>query len=150
MMSGFKRRLMVLALAGLPLAGCEQQSEADLPVTSVAVNADCRIETGCTASAGGLSVAVQFGDTPRALQPFPVSLKTIGRETAQAVYVSFVMQGMDMGLNRYRLSGDAMSAWRGDITLPICVSGRSDWIAEFDIVLAERRVVLQVPFVLSK
>ena len=80
---------------------------------------------------------------------FPVSLKLIGIENVREIYVTFAMQGMDMGLNRYRLYGDSMSAWKADVTLPICLSGRSDWIAEFELLLADRRVVLQIPFVLS-
>jgi hypothetical protein len=57
---------------------------------------------------------------------------------------------MDMGLNRYRMLGDASSGWRAEVTLPICMSGRSDWIAEFELVSAGRRVLLRVPFVLEK
>jgi hypothetical protein len=60
------------------------------------------------------------------------------------------MQGMDMGSNRYQLLADGMGGWDGVITLPICSSGRTDWLADFDFLLADRRLQLQVPFVLQK
>ena len=61
------------------------------------------------------------------------------------------MKGMDMGWNRYRLNKDAAGYWNAEVTLPVCVSGRSDWVADFDAVAeGRRRVQWQVPFVLDK
>jgi hypothetical protein len=57
---------------------------------------------------------------------------------------------MDMGANRYRLIAEASAGWHADITLPICMSGRTDWLADFELVVADRRLQMQVPFVLEK
>ncbi len=110
----------------------------------------CDIQQGCRAGDAAVSAQVRFDAPPRALKPFPVSAHTAGTQPVETVMVSFFMQGMDMGLNRYRMLGDAASGWHADVALPICVSGRSDWIAEFEFVTHERRVLLRVPFVLEK
>ncbi|HEY0722335.1 MAG TPA: hypothetical protein VGE50_13915 [Gammaproteobacteria bacterium] len=66
----------------------------------------------------------------RTLQPFHLQLQITGnlQPRIQEVMVEFFMEGMDMGVNRYRLLRDGVS-WQGEITLPVCVAGRSDWRA---------------------
>jgi hypothetical protein len=137
-------------LSLLLLSACDRSAQNGLPVTELSVTPGCEVQQGCQAGDSSLSVSVQFGDTPRALQPFPLGLQFSGDEPVEQVTVSFSMQGMDMGLNRYRLTGDKMSGWKADITLPICVSGRSDWIAEFELVTDQRRLQFSLPFVLQK
>lgn len=52
----------------------------------------------------------------------------------QSVSVSFEMDGMDMGFNRYGLTRIAGSRWRADnIYLPLCSAERHDWIAVWHI-----------------
>jgi hypothetical protein len=97
-----------------------------------------------------MAVTVTFGAEPRALQPFPIHIQLEGHQQADAVTLAFSMQGMDMGSNRYRLIADAPGGWSADITLPICTSGRTDWVADFELVVVDRRVQIQVPFVLEK
>ena len=43
------------------------------------------------------------------------------------VYASFGMEGMEMGLNRYRLIKKAEGLWVAEVNLPACVRGRADW-----------------------
>ncbi len=43
------------------------------------------------------------------------------------------MVGMDMGFNRYDLRPTADGAWAAKVTLPVCVSGRRDWILYLDL-----------------
>jgi len=45
------------------------------------------------------------------------------------VLVQFTMKGMDMGLNRYRLVSDGAGRWTGKAMLPVCTTGRTDWLA---------------------
>jgi hypothetical protein len=66
------------------------------------------------------------------------------------VEVTFFMRGMDMGLNRYRLDADTRGEWKGRVTLPVCMSGRSDWIAAVALTTAVRKYEVQIPFVLQK
>ena len=129
------------------LVSCDQPSETGLPLTLVQ---PCDAQQGCRAADDSLVVTVSFGTEPRALQPFPVRLQLESESQADAVTVAFSMRGMDMGLNRYRLIADASGVWAADITLPVCTSGRSDWLADFELVVADRRFQLQVPFMLEK
>jgi hypothetical protein len=81
---------------------------------------------------------------------FPIALRVAAGEAVETVMISFAMRGMDMGLNRYRMVRGASNTWTADVTLPICVSGRSDWIAGVELVTARRRFHWDVPFVLEK
>lgn len=68
--------------------------------------------------------------TPSALQPFVL---TVRAPKGTQVYAEFVMQGMEMGLNRYRLEHQPNGAWQGRVTLPVCVSGRRDWLLVLEV-----------------
>lgn len=142
---------ILCVLSGALAGGCENASQPDeAPVTALSAPAACDlVQGGCQAGDGHLQVAVRFAQAPRALQPFPVELNVAGA-TPQAVYVAFSMQGMDMGLNRYRLEAAGAGLWRAAVTLPICVSGRSDWNADFELQLPDQRVQLRLPFILDK
>jgi len=56
---------------------------------------------------------------------------------------SFTMVGMDMGFNLYTLRPDGKGAYRARITLPMCVTGRMDWLLHVDLDGAR----LTIPFV---
>ncbi len=145
-------RLIIVSLcAGFLLPACDPQPEqASLPVTQLEVEAGCDVLAGCRISGPGYQVEVAFETRPRALQPFPVAVKPGGSKDVKAVSVGFSMPGMAMGLNRYALVSAAEDEWRGEVTLPICVSGRTDWVAEVEILVPDGRVVFEVPFVLDK
>lgn len=141
----------VLLLTGLSLLACSPQSDPELlPVSQLYVDADCDVLTGCRVGDVGAYIDVLFAMKPRVLQPFPVVVKPEGMKGMEVVTVSFSMRGMAMGLNRYTLARTAEGGWDGEVTLPICVSGRTDWIAEFDLQLPDRHVTFAVPFVLDK
>jgi hypothetical protein len=137
-------------LCVLSMAGCDSSQQAERPVTSLTVASVCDIQRGCEVADAALSILVRFATPPRALKPFSIELRAAGKERIETVMLTFLMKGMDMGLNRYRMLGDARSGWRAEVILPICVSGRSDWLAEFELVTSSRRILLRVPFVLQK
>ncbi len=133
------------------LAGCDKVSEPDLPVASrLDIAPSCDLQRGCRAANEQLAVTVTFGTAPRALQPFPLSLRVDDGQALESATVEFAMLGMDMGQNRYRLRGDSMSSWTASITLPICTPGRSDWVADFEMTADGKLFRLQVPFSLAK
>ncbi len=43
------------------------------------------------------------------------------------------MVGMDMGFNRYDLRPAGNGVFASKVTLPVCVSGRRDWILYLDL-----------------
>jgi hypothetical protein len=57
---------------------------------------------------------------------------------------------MDMGLNRYQLITDGAGRWLAKVTLPVCSSGRGDWLAVVEVVTEGRRFAAQLPFVINK
>ena len=127
---------------GLQAPDAEQDS---LPVTVLVVSPDCDLRHSvCTAVQGEQRVGLQFSSPLRALEPFWVEAVTAGMDVRE-VQLEFTMQGMDMGQNRYRLlpAGDA---WVGSVTLPVCVAGRSDWLATLTLVGDERQWVAEFGF----
>jgi hypothetical protein len=73
----------------------------------------------------GATVAVRFSETPRAMRPF---LLEVDAPDAASVKADFSMVGMDMVRNRYDLLRTPEGRWRAQVVLPVCVSGRQDWI----------------------
>lgn len=59
----------------------------------------------------------------------------------ESVHAYFLMRGMDMGFNRYRFVRDG-DHWRAVVTLPVCVSGRRDWV----MVMESPRLRYQLAF----
>lgn len=84
---------------------------------------DCAdIVAGCGLPNSGLEVA--FDRRPQSMRPFVLRVRQSG---VKAVYASFSMRGMEMGLTRYRLLPQADGAWQAEVILPACIQGRSDW-----------------------
>jgi hypothetical protein len=144
------RRYAAYGLAALLAAGCDGTPPAALPVSALEAPAACDLERGCSITGENLSLQLRFDAPARALQSFPLSLHTSGDQPVEAVVVTFFMRGMDMGLNRYRLDVDTRGDWKGRVTLPVCVSGRSDWIAAVELTTAVRKYEVRIPFVLQK
>ncbi len=94
---------------------------------------------GCAVHLPGRAASIGLGGDVRPLKPFQVWVKAPGAHSVQA---QFTMPGMDMGFNIYTLHADADGVFRSSVTLPMCVSGRRDWIVAVDIDGAK----LNVPF----
>ena len=139
--------LLVLAVS---LMSCGETADVDLPATALALSGPCAVEEGCLASGEALTLRVSMGPGIRALMPFPVQVEVQGAPPVDSVMVGFSMSGMDMGVNRYRLISDGADRWLGNVTLPVCTSGRSDWLAAVEVVSAGRRFVVELPFTLGK
>ena len=95
---------------------------------------------GCTTRLGDREVALGITGELKVLQPFELWVRAEGARKVQA---RFTMEGMDMGFNLYTLRPDQKGVFRGRVTLPVCVSGRRDWVMTLEI--DGRR--LAVPFV---
>jgi len=120
-------------------------------VTTFATASGCEPQRGCAARNESVSVQLRFPAPPHALKPFPVQLLVTTDKRVESVVLAFSMAGMDMGLNRYRMVRDPQTGnWRADVTLPVCVSGRSDWIAAVEMVIAGREYRWNVPFVVQR
>lgn len=145
--------VLVLVLAVAALFGIQVYRPASDAGPEVAetltIAADCdAAQTACAARGEGLAVELALGPDVQPMQAFPIRLRTIeGRLPASTVVeLEFRMQAMDMGMNRYRLLRDDQGAWTGEATLPVCSSGRSDWLAEVEIRQGGQRWIASFPF----
>ena len=101
----------------------------------------------CRARSADLTLELQLGPPVSPLRPFTAQLGVVDGElhAAAAVELSFVMRGMEMGLNRYRLQ-HAGEHWRGQVTLPVCTTGRVDWIAVVTVRSNGQQWIAEFPF----
>lgn len=103
-----------------------------------AVNLACAdLAAGC---AGPGQVTIGLSGELKPLHPFQVWVQAPDAGTVEA---SFTMVGMNMGFNVYTLRRDGDGVFRARVTLPVCVSGRRDWVMTVTI---DRGTRLAVPF----
>ena len=106
------------------LLGCSPEPVTEQLGTAVKCRPLGRV---CTVSEAGRAVSLRLPAEIKPLTRFPVKVALEGID-ADAVVVEFTMKGMDMGLNRFGLqSGDG--GWSGEAILPVCTTGRTDWLA---------------------
>lgn len=110
----------VFALVILSVAACERSVDQ---VTA------CRLERGCSVNLDGQIISVRSDVAPQAARAFALQV-----EAAQAEEISaqFEMRGMSMATPNYVLRRRG-SRFEANVILPMCVSGRSDWILRLSI-----------------
>ncbi|MBL8539378.1 MAG: hypothetical protein JNK68_03305 [Betaproteobacteria bacterium] len=80
---------------------------------------------GCRFDLAGETVVVRFSEQPRPMRPFVLE---VNAARAIAVDADFSMPDMEMLPNRYQLTRTADGRWQTSVMLPVCVSGRADWL----------------------
>jgi hypothetical protein len=94
---------------------------------------DCEpAERPCGADLGAGQLLLRFDRPPEPLEAFIAELQLLGEwpESSAPMVLTFQMQDMDMGLNRVALEQTADRRWRGEVMLPVCNSGRRDWLVD--------------------
>ncbi|MFM1911728.1 MAG: hypothetical protein RJB18_1119 [Pseudomonadota bacterium] len=100
-----------------------------------------------TQSCGNEVFTVQFDEAPQVMNPLHLNLHLNRAEAVKSIHVDFAMQDMEMGLNRYRLIQSNQSGdWQAEVTLPICVQGRSDWNMLLEIEAGKKIQRFKLPF----
>ncbi|MEJ2508885.1 MAG: hypothetical protein P8009_05315 [Gammaproteobacteria bacterium] len=99
----------------------------------------------------GPRIGLRLEESVSPLRPFPVEVTVRDMPSAAtAVSVDFIMTGMDMGMNRYRLvqarDRGTHGPWRGRSTLPVCSADRLDWVAVVMVETAEGTYQARFPF----
>ena len=87
---------------------------------------------GCTAKIGDADIQIKFPDNIVFLKHFPIEVRIPASKNAiNKVTVDFQMVNMNMGLNFYHLtqSDKDKGLWTGKGVLPVCTTGRTDWLA---------------------
>ena len=122
--------LIVVLVASILLRPAQQEMLGLEPATSILMSpqADCDARgNSCVARLGEYRLNLRIDETVKTLQPFTLTITADGWQPQQlAVY--FSMQGMEMGLNRFRLQ-QTDNLWQGQAMLPVCTQQRSDWLA---------------------
>jgi hypothetical protein len=132
--------LLVLCIA-LGFAAKSYFAKDDLVAISILPCADI------TQSCGNERFKVQFSEAPQVMKPLHLNLHMNQAEAVKNIHVDFAMQSMEMGLNRYRLSPANQSGdWQAEVTLPICVQGRSDWNILVEVEAGGNVQRFQLPF----
>lgn len=116
---------MIVVLAAIAVAGywAKRPAEAESIACSNPV-------AGCDFRHDEATVRVHFSELPVPLEPFSLSVTAPG---STRVSVEFQMVGMDMGFNRYDLRLQPEGVFSSRITLPVCISGRRDWLLYLQI-----------------
>ena len=117
--------LIAVALAAIAVAGYWLRR----PPAAVAVACADPL-AGCRFSHRNTPVTVHFSARPSPLKAFEISVRAPG---ATHLSAEFQMVGMEMGFNRYDLRQAGNAVFVSKVTLPVCVSGRRDWIMTLDI-----------------
>lgn len=129
---------LVLLVIGLAVYHFMMASKNQTKQTVVlqTLMADCNpVEAVCTARMKQHVVTLHFPEKVVYLQPFKmrVTIEGLPEIEPEKLVVDFKMVGMDMGLNRYTLSPITDESgnvyFQGEAILPVCVSGRVDWVA---------------------
>ena len=127
------RTKILLALAALLLlAGghfaVRQWRAGQQPAAETVVQADCDPNQGCTLPDGS---RIRFAAARH--RPFDITLENVPPQVQQAE-VSFSMDGMDMGFNRFPLQRQADGSWlAAQIRLPVCTDRRDGYLADIRI-----------------
>jgi hypothetical protein len=103
----------------------------------------------CQVKLEGIDFEVSFDKSIYYLKPFHIFISTHKNSTLKAIYVDFKMKNMNMGVNRFELiakiDDNDKNLWQAKVILPICVTGRADWISELEVVTTSARYLLQFP-----
>jgi hypothetical protein len=133
--------LLLLAVAGMLVreAGRDGADGAAEPVAVACGN----LLQGCRAPFRGKTLEVGFSSAPSPLAPFELR---VAAPSARKVYAELAMVGMEMDANRYKLVKGDDGLWRGKVILPVCASGRRDWMLTLEV--DDGRI--QIPFATEK
>jgi len=117
--------LVVIALVAIAVAGYWLKR----PAEATAVPCPDPL-MGCAFSHHGAPASVRFSNPPMTMEAFGLHVTAPGARTISA---EFHMVGMDMGFNRYDLRPASEVEFAARITLPVCVTGRHDWMLYLEV-----------------
>ncbi|MFK5914793.1 MAG: hypothetical protein QM484_10485 [Woeseiaceae bacterium] len=88
------------------------------------------------------------------LKPFNVSAWLNSSIEVMSITTNFKMTNMNMGINRFKLMKEkpehVLQKYSGKALLPICVTGRADWIVEMIIELEKVKYLYTFPILVKK
>lgn len=103
---------------------------------------------GCTLELDGMRLNIRGPDTIPPLEDFDLILEARG--AVEPLEVSYIMPGMDMGVNRFAFGEGDDGVWHAPSALPLCMSGRLDWVAQVRFAYEGREYEARVPVLLRR
>ena len=102
------------------------------------------IVRGCS----GAGLTVRMDRVPQVMRPFKLTVHADAMDTEKVdgMEASFQMAGMEMGFNRYRLQQRGANDWEAEVTLPVCVRDRKDWLMLLDVRQGQERRQVAISF----
>jgi hypothetical protein len=110
----------------------------------------CRVETN------EFKMELSFDEKIYYLKPFFISVFTENKDNAnvESVQIDFKMKNMDVGINRFMLNKTSVKnnkqVWQGKALLPICVTGRVDWVSELAVITKNNKYIISVPILVKR
>ena len=107
----------------------------------------------CVVELNGSKVNILFDEDIFYLKPFNVSVtnENLDNLKLESIQIDFKMNNMKMGVNRFLLKNDKnKSIWKGKALLPICVTGRADWISEIELITKTNKYLISLPVLVKK
>ncbi|MBK1672563.1 hypothetical protein CKO35_04465 [Ectothiorhodospira shaposhnikovii] len=121
----------------------------DVEAVVIEAPAGCELDAqGCLMMVAGTQVRVWGPDRIPPLAPFDLRLD--GAAPMEALDVSYIMPGMEMGVHRFEFTTLATGGWVAESVLPVCMSGRMDWVAKVRIRLQGQPYELRIPVLLRR
>ena len=131
-------------------------STKSLPVIRVSI-ANCNPqEKVCSVEVNNTKFEISLNRNIFYLKPFNISLvfEENSALNIKDIHIEFKMKNMNMGVNRFKMKKNAAEnnkqRWDNMALLPICVTGRADWIAELEIVTDKSKYVVSFPVLVKK
>jgi len=87
-------------------------------------------EKSCGLNINGRAISVTLIGARKPLQRFRIQ---VDAPHARKVEARFTMEDMDMGFNLYTLRASQTGRFATDVTLPVCVTGRRDWVLHLSV-----------------
>ena len=118
---------------------------------------NCGIENKeCVVELREFKVKISFDENIYYLKRFNVSVLNESSDNLnlKSIQVDFKMNNMNMGVNRFMLKKSVLEnnkqVWQGKALLPICVTGRADWLSEFEFETTKNKYLISVPILVKK
>lgn len=124
-----KRIWLALGLVGAFIALAIVANYVKRPPSSQVISC-VDLVNGCAFTYRGRPAHLRFSTPPAAMQPFTLEVQAPG---ASHVHAEAHMVGMDMGFNRYDLRPTRPGVFVATLSLPVCVSGRRDWVLYLEV-----------------
>lgn len=140
--------LALILLVGAAIWWHQEKEAPQIPVHLQKVR--CIPErSNCNATIDGGQLQWRIDAPIQYLKAFPnrIYLKNIADKDVRQISIDYVMIGMEMAANRSVFKRISSGVWQTESVIPICSSGRKDWVAV--VRLQTRQGIWQTGFMFS-